>query len=91
VEFEDVIRELMAERLTLPIDSKDISFDASLFGGDTTAGDLGLDSLASLELSAALSDRFQILLDDVEPADFRSIRTLADYLRRHGVTAAPSG
>ncbi|MBV9440741.1 MAG: acyl carrier protein [Candidatus Eremiobacteraeota bacterium] len=77
----------MTERLTLPVPVDEISDDASLFGGDVGAGDVGLDSLASLELSAALSDRFQLLLDDVEPSDFRSIRTLADYLRRKNVAA----
>jgi acyl carrier protein len=80
--IEDTIVGLMRERLTLPA-STVIDVDASLFGLDTAAGDLGLDSLASLELAAAVSDRYQMLLDDIEPGDFRSVRTLADYVRRH--------
>ncbi len=84
--IEDEIRVLIAERLTLPTPLENIDDHASLFGTESDAGDVGLDSLSSLELAAAISDRYEMLLDDIEPADFVSIATLADYLRRHGVS-----
>jgi acyl carrier protein len=83
-ELESIIRQTIVERLALPRAIKQIAIDAPLFGpkGD---GGLDLDSLDSLEIMAALSDRFNLALDDVSPGDFLSISSLASYLRRHGV------
>ena len=68
----------------LPVAPTELPADASLFAPQF-AGGMELDSLASLEIMAAISDRFQLPLDDMEPADFTNISSLADYLRRHGV------
>ena len=78
------MRESIVESLELPTPPAEIGLEAPLFG-PTSAGGLGLDSLASLEILTALSMRTDLPFDDIEAADFRSVSTLADYIRRHGV------
>jgi acyl carrier protein len=78
--IESTIHQIIIERLAV---SHHIEADTPLFVPEI-AGGVGLDSLASLEIIAAVSDQFQLPLDDVEAADFVSIASLADYLRRHG-------
>ena len=82
--IEDILRKIIVERLALPISPEELPSDASLFAPQFDGG-LELDSLASLEIMAAISDRFQMPLDDMEPTDFENITSLADYLRRHGI------
>lgn len=82
--LESTIQQTIVECLEMPPSMQQIELDAPLFGPKREGG-LELDSLASLEIIAALSDRFDLPLDDVEPNDFRTISALADYLRRHGV------
>lgn len=82
--LESIIQQAIVECLELPPSLQQIELESPLFGKRKEGG-LELDSLASLEIMAALSDRFDLPLDDVEPADFRTISSLADYLRRHGV------
>jgi acyl carrier protein len=92
--LEEAIRQIIVDRLGIAAAPEQIPADASLFA-PAHAGGLELDSLASLEIIAATSDRFQLPLDDIEPSDVESISTLADYLRRHGVDSVeqhrPSG
>ena len=83
--IEDILREIIIERLMLPVSAEELPVDASLFAPNF-AGGLELDSLASLEIMAAISDRFQLPLDDMETEDFASITSLANYLRRHGIS-----
>ena len=82
-DLENTIRQTIVERLGIPR-SMDIGTDAPLFG-TKGEGSLALDSLDSLEILAALSDRFNLPLDDVGPGDVLSISAVASYLRRHGV------
>lgn len=82
--IEDVVRQIIVDRLELPIEASQIDLDAPLFGSPT-AGGLGLDSLSSLELLGGLSDTYKLPLEDIGTEDFRSVRTLALYLRQHGV------
>ena len=79
--LEGVVQQTIVESLNLSIDPSSLAVDAPLFAADS-AGGLGLDSLNSLEILAALSDRFQAPLDDIEASDFYSIATLAEYLKR---------
>jgi acyl carrier protein len=81
---ESVIQQLIVERLMLPIRPSEIRIDAPLFGASGSGG-LELDSLSSLELIAAVSQQFDLPLDDVEPADLYSVASIAAYLKRHGV------
>ena len=79
--IEDVIRKTIVEALNLPIKPESVDENAPLFG-PAAAGGLELESLSSLEILAALSDKFQSPLDDIETSDFLSVSALADYLRR---------
>lgn len=82
--IENILQEIIVARLMLPVTPADLSVDSSLFAPQS-AGGMELDSLASLEIMAAISDRFQMPLDDMVPTDFQTIASLADYLRRRGV------
>jgi acyl carrier protein len=77
----DVIRKTIVEALNLPVTPQSIDENAPLFGPEAVGG-LALESLSSLEILAALSDKFQSPLDDIEASDFYSVTSLADYLRR---------
>lgn len=79
--MEDEIQQTIVDALGLSIAPSSISEDAPLFGPEAGGG-LGLDSLNSLEILAALSDKFQSPLDNIEASDFYSVSTLATYLRR---------
>jgi hypothetical protein len=54
--LEDVVRTSIVESLELPISPEEIGLETPLFG-PTSAGGLGLDSLASLEILTALAMR----------------------------------
>jgi acyl carrier protein len=82
--IEDVVRQIIVERLELPIKPSEIDVNARLFG-PASVGGLELDSLSSLELLTGLSDTYKLPLDDIATEDFKTVKTLADYLRRHGV------
>ncbi len=78
--LEEVIQQTIVDALGLSISPDSIAKDAPLFGAEA-AGGIGLDSLNSLEILAALSDKFQSPLDTIQASDFFSVSTLADYLR----------
>lgn len=78
------IQQLIVERLMLPIQPEQIAVDAPLFGSSTSGG-LGLDSLSSLELIAAISEKYDLPLDDVGPSDLQNIASITEYLKRNGV------
>jgi acyl carrier protein len=80
---EQVIVEILTDRLGLPFEAVQAGVNASLFA-PISAGGLELDSLASLEIISALSERFGLALDDIEPEDFQNVSTLANYVRRQG-------
>jgi acyl carrier protein len=82
--IEETIRQIIVERMMLPIPPQELALEAPLFA-PASAGGMELDSLSSLEIIGGLSDRYQLPLDDVVPADLQTISTLAAYLRRHGV------
>ena len=82
--LEETIKQIIVSSLTLRMPPDQISSDAPLFGLQQSGG-LGIDSLSSLEILSALSDRFQLPLDDIEAGDFQSVATLAKYLQRKGV------
>ena len=81
--IEETIQQLIVERLMLPIRPAEILVDVPLFGSSNSGG-LELDSLSSLELVAAISEKYDLPLDDVEPADLYSVASITDYLKRHG-------
>jgi acyl carrier protein len=79
--MESVIQQTIVDALGLSVAPSSIAEDAPLFSPEAGGG-LGLDSLNSLEILAALSDKFQSPLDTIEASDFYSVSTLAAYLRR---------
>lgn len=85
--IEETIRQIIVERMMLPTSPQELPLDAPLFA-PASGGGIELDSLSSLEIIGGLSDRYQLPLDDVVPADLQTISTLAAYLRKHGVGEA---
>jgi len=81
-QLESTIIDIITERLALP-KSASIRADTPLF---TSGGGLELDSLASLDILAGLSEKFGLAFDNIEAKDFRSVATLAEYVRDNGIT-----
>ena len=83
--IEEIIKKIVVESLVLPESiAQKLGSDTRLFG----AGDdsLDLDSLASLEILAGLTEHFGLPFEDAEPEDFRSIGSLAIYVRNCGIS-----
>jgi acyl carrier protein len=74
---EEIIQCLQLEDLTPSSFPK----DAPLFGSPSQGG-MGFDSLASLEIIAALSNRLDLPFGDIQRQDMHSITTLVAYIRR---------
>jgi len=78
------IANLIVDTLNLDVPPEEIKANEPLFG----AGGLGLDSIDSLELALALSNRYGIELksDDAERFNiFENLNSLAEYIKNHTV------
>ena len=76
------VKELIVRRLKLDIDPKTIDDAAPLFGEG-----LGLDSIDALELGVALHKKYRLKLEQADQRvreHFRSVRTLAEFIRAQG-------
>lgn len=75
--LEHRIKERVVDALDLDIEPSDISGDEVLFGGE-----LGLDSIAMLEVLVALEEEFEIEIEEenFRVEEFSSIRQLAEYV-----------
>lgn len=82
--LETVIIGIINDRLMLPAES--FHSETPLFAAAN--GGLELDSLASLDILAGLSERFGLQFDDIGAKDFRTVSTLAAYLRANGIADA---
>jgi acyl carrier protein len=83
------VTRIIVERLELEgFALANLGPDVVLFAPEGEGG-AGLDSLAALEIVAALSDEFDLPFDDVEREDVMSVATLVQYLERHGATESP--
>ena len=87
----DLLHELkclVIEALHLEdVSPEDIGDDTPLFAEDG----LGLDSIDALELGVALHKRYQLKLGEADQRvreHFRSVRTLAEFIRAQGLAAA---
>ena len=77
---EDVyreIKEILVEILSLEIDPEEIGDDEILFEGQ-----LGLDSVAAIEILSEIEDRFDIEVEDeeIDLDMFRTVRSLAEVI-----------
>ena len=82
-ELKGRVKALIVRQLKLEIDPETIRDDAPLFGDD--ASGLGLDSIDALELIVLLQQQYQIKLSnsDEGPNVFRTVRTMAEYIKAH--------
>ncbi len=70
------IKEMLVENLRIPAEL--LTEDAELF-----AGDIGLDSVDSLEIIAGIDDMFGVNMTGVDKANFRDINALSEYVIEH--------
>ncbi len=67
------IKDMLVENLRIPEEMLDD--DAELFGGD-----IGLDSVDSLEIIAGIDDLFGVNMTGVDKTNFRDINALTNYV-----------
>ena len=70
------IKKMLVERLRIPED--ELEYDSELFGED-----IGLDSIDSIEIIVGLEDLFGVDMSGSGTENFRSIRTLTDYIEKN--------
>lgn len=73
------IKGCIVRALDLPIPPSEIPDDAEILGLPTASG-APVDSLATLEILVALSNEFDLTLDDVPHEVFRDLGTLTAYI-----------
>jgi acyl carrier protein len=69
------IKEMIIERLELPVDPDWITDDQPLFGRG-----LGLDSIDAMELAVGLNAKFGLMVDDDDRGIFGSIAHIAERI-----------
>ena len=80
--LEEQVKAMIIERLGLEVDPSAVDIDAPIFSSFDAEGEgLGLDSIDALELVVALNETFDIQVGDEDMAVFRSIQTIADFIR----------
>ena len=70
------IKNMISEHLRIPENMLDD--DAELFGGD-----IGLDSVDSLEIISGIDDLFGVDMTGVDREHFQTINALASYVEEH--------
>lgn len=73
------IKRCIIDRLELGVEPGEIADDAPLFA-PVVAGGMDLDSLAAIEIIVALSNEFNLQLDDVPREAFSSVNALGSYI-----------
>ena len=76
-EIAEKIKNMISENLRIPENMLDD--DAELFGGD-----IGLDSVDSLEIISGIDDLFGVDMTGVDREHFQTINALASYVEEHG-------
>lgn len=81
--LEQRVLELIIDRLELEdIDINEVDYDDPVFSSfDDEGRGLELDSVDALELVVGLNEEFGVKVSDENMAIFRSIRTIADFIR----------
>lgn len=75
-EIAEKIKNMISENLRIPENMLDN--DAELFGGD-----IGLDSVDSLEIISGIDDLFGVDMTGVDREHFQTINALASYVEEH--------
>ena len=75
-EIAEKIKNMISENLRIPENMLDD--DAELFGGD-----IGLDSVDSLEIISGIDDLFGVDMAGVDREHFQTINALASYVEEH--------
>ena len=75
-EIAEKIMNMISENLRIPENMLDD--DAELFGGD-----IGLDSVDSLEIISGIDDLFGVDMTGVDREHFQTINALASYVEEH--------
>ena len=75
-EIAEKIKNMISENLRIPENMLDD--DAELFGGD-----IGLDSVDSLEIISGIDDLFGVAMTGVDREHFQTINALASYVEEH--------
>ena len=75
-EIAEKIKKMISENLRIPENMLDD--DAELFGGD-----IGLDSVDSLEIISGIDDLFGVDMTGVDREHFQTINALASYVEEH--------
>lgn len=90
--LEERIKEVIIERLNLSVKPEDISNDAPIFSADsaednTDNGGFELDSIDALEMVIALNKEFKVTITDKDMGIFKSVNTIAAYIRENSSLA----
>lgn len=82
-ELERKVLEMIVDKLSLEdLDLDSVDYDAPIFESYADEGEgLGLDSVDALELVVGLKETFNVKVSDEDMAIFRSVRSIADYIR----------
>ena len=75
-EIAEKLKNMISENLRIPENMLDD--DAELFGGD-----IGLDSVDSLEIISGIDDLFGVDMTGVDREHFQTINALASYVEEH--------
>lgn len=81
--LEEEVLEMIIEKLGLDdVNPQEVDYDAPIFASyaDEDEG-LGLDSVDALELVVGLKEKFGVKVSDEDMAIFRSVSSIADYIR----------
>lgn len=82
VSLEEQVKMMIIDRLGLEIDPSGVDVEAPIFSSfDAEGAGLGLDSIDALELVVALNETFGLQVGDEDMAIFRSIQSIADFIR----------
>lgn len=73
IETAEKIKKMISESLRIPEEM--LAYDAELFGGD-----IGLDSVDSLEIIAGIDELFGVNMTGVDKVNFRDINSLTAYV-----------
>ena len=82
--IEGQVLEMIIDKLGLEdIDVSTVNYDTPIFESYETEEEegLGLDSVDALELVVGLKEVFDVKVSDQDMAIFKSITTIADYIR----------